>query len=74
MFSSVDRKTNVQILYEWGINVPKKLTKLSELCLSQVCRIIKRIKSGDGVSRRPGSGKPSEFNKSDRKSDLKSGT
>lgn len=43
-------------LYENGVQNPKRLVKLTGLSSVSVYAILKRIRSGEGITRRPGSG------------------
>jgi hypothetical protein len=52
----VERRKALQILFENGIKVPKKLRKMTGTPLSTVYRTIAKIKLSQGPKNKPGSG------------------
>ena len=66
MPSELDNRLKVQILFESGISDIKIIQNATKLHVKTIQRIIKRIKSGEGIQRRRQSGRPRKYTSNDR--------
>ncbi len=66
MPSELDNRLKVQILFESSISDIKLIQKATKLHVKTIQRVIKRIKSGEGIQRRCQSGRPRKYTSNDR--------